>query len=92
MVKDEKDLAIYRLKLRAEILQCFAEHILASLPNESALELLREISRELSRHDQLTFPKLAPEQSDLASAEVDEEMAYLRDFFNSIAAKILSRS
>ena len=89
MVKDEKDLAIYRLKTRADILQHFVEQILLSLPRESALGILREISRELSKHKQLTFPKLSPELSDMASAEAEEELSYLRDFFNSVAAKIL---
>ena len=92
MIKDEVELMLARLHIRCTLLEYLLEHCLLSLQREPALELLRQISNELANHDQLTFPKLSPVLSDMASAEVQEELSYLREVINRIAVKFFEKN
>ena len=90
MIQDEKDLAILRLMFRVDLLRTQLERMLMGLPLETAIALLRETLRELSEPRQSTFPNLRPEQSDMASAELDEEILTLRYYLQTVAAKVIS--
>lgn len=91
MIKDEVELMLARLQIRVKLLEYFLEQSLLTLPRESALELLRQISDELANRGQLTFPKLGPALSDMASAEVQEELSYLHEVINQIAVKVIQQ-
>ncbi|GAC1354911.1 MAG: hypothetical protein NVSMB34_07510 [Variovorax sp.] len=88
---DERDLRIYRLTNRAGMLEIFLEEVLLSLPKEETLRFLREFSSALKREEHKTFPKLDAVHSDLASAELQEEVEYLQSFITSLAAKAIQR-
>ena len=89
-LKDEKDLRIFRLTTRTLLVEHFVEHILLSLPKEDALDQLRDFLRALEDQAHKPFPN-APDAatSDLASAEFQEEMDYLKTFVESLTEKVI---
>ena len=92
-LKDDKELRIFRLTTRTLLVEHFAEHLLLSLPKEEALAQLRDFAQSLQEQAHRPFPNVPDAAtSDLASAEFQDEVDYLKAFIKTLAAKVIQES